>query len=416
MQELTDDPRRERLVLAGITAVVFVLQVLTLREAVGIGEPYFIAKNINAGFGYSFLYPFDSVTQITSYIPPLYVYLHLLVMKLGGGLGVMQIFGILCFHAANFVVYALMKKVSSGIVPLLGFTAFAFYVPFWIMVQKLDPDGLNMLLIALTVSYVYRLVQDRKRGDWLRLGVLYGIQLALRPDVVFAIVLFGLWIVSNLGFKRKNIRGYALSIFIALLMILPWTIRNYQVFGTFVLVSSNGGYNFYIGNNANATGEFQQVISTPEGRTQLDSLEAFFETHPTSVAADAYLMREGMRWVAENPLNALALLAKKFIYHWFFRESVGSEVQSNEWMQTAYKIASVLVLVFGLIGLFSIRNLRFRSLILTVFLYSTIVSVLFFVQSRHRAVKVDPYLVPMAVIGCAAIGKKFTTTFNRKTQ
>ena len=42
-----------------------------------------------------------------------------------------------------------------------------------------------------------------------------------------------------------------------------------------------------------------------------------------------------------------------------------------------------------------------------VFLYSTAISAIFFVQSRHRTLKVDPFLVPLAVIGVAVVGVAF---------
>jgi hypothetical protein len=40
------------------------------------------------------------------------------------------------------------------------------------------------------------------------------------------------------------------------IVVLPWTIRNYVQFNKFILVSNNGGVNFWMGNNPNAYGGF----------------------------------------------------------------------------------------------------------------------------------------------------------------
>ena len=47
-----------------------------------------------------------------------------------------------------------------------------------------------------------------------------------------------------------------LLILSAAAVISPWTLRNYRVHGEWILISSNGGINFWIGNNEQATGEF----------------------------------------------------------------------------------------------------------------------------------------------------------------
>jgi hypothetical protein len=43
------------------------------------------------------------------------------------------------------------------------------------------------------------------------------------------------------------------------LVLLPWTARNWAVFGGFVFVSTNGGYNLLVGNHPEASGGWQEV-------------------------------------------------------------------------------------------------------------------------------------------------------------
>ena len=197
LEILVRTPKREWLVLIGVSVLIFIVQLLTLRPPVGIGEPYFIAKNIAAGFGYMYAYPFDTVAEVTCYIPPLYVYFHVAIMKLGGGLIVSQVTGLLFFHAANIVIYRFFKKQTSVGNALAGFFLFAIYLPLWLTSQKPDPDGLNVLLIALTISLLYTLSRSSKVTTWGWLGLLLGVQLLLRPDIMLGMVLFGVWLLWN---------------------------------------------------------------------------------------------------------------------------------------------------------------------------------------------------------------------------
>lgn len=203
--------------------------------------------------------------------------------------------------------------------------------------------------------------------------------------------------------------GFTAAVAIGLVMVLPWTIRNYNTFGSFVLVSANSGFNFYAGNNPQATGEFQSGPSNRESEA-IDSARAeFWRTHTSDVERDAYLLDVGKEWIFTHPLDAAKLWAKKCYFHWWQRDYAGGAVAASAWMITGYKFVSFFLLVFGFYGLFSLRSKSRRALLITLFLYSTAISVIFFTQSRHRAIKVDPYLVTLSIIGVNEITKKFRT-------
>ncbi|MEP7235110.1 MAG: glycosyltransferase family 39 protein [Ignavibacteriota bacterium] len=404
-----ETPRKERTTLIAISLVVFSIQLLTLRPAVGIGEPYWIAKYLAAGQGFSYPYPFDLAVVATCYIPPLYVWFHAAIIELGGGLIVSQVFGLVFFHIANYFVYRFFRRVTTPGIALAGFVALAFYIPLWLLAQKPDPDGLNLLLLSLTILYLDELMQRPRRSVWISLGLLFGTQILVRPDILMGIAFFGLWLMlysMRMQERRKRIVGYVLALVVALVMVLPWTIRNYATFGSFVLVSANSGFNFYMGNNPQASGEFEQEPASAESIV-LDSARAqFFRAHPSHVERDSYLFGVGKEWIFAHPGQAVKLWLKKFYFHWWQRDSAGSDVGASEWMMTGYMFVSAFLLVFGFYGLFSLSSKSRRALLVTLFLYSTAIAVIFFTQSRHRAIKVDPYLVTLSLIGIDAAFKK----------
>ena len=406
---LLETKRKERLTLLTVSLVVFIAQLLTLRPPVGIGEPYWIAKYLTAGQGFSYAYPFDAAIVATCYIPPLYVWFHAAIIELGGELVISQIAGLIFFHIANYYFYRFFRRITSPGIALAGFIALAFYIPLWLLAQKPDPDGLNLLLLALTILTLDDAMERPGKTVWVILGLLFGVQILVRPDILMGMVFFGVWLVaySRNGKQRKeNFIGYCLAVGISLLMVLPWTIRNYHTFGSFVLVSANSGFNFYIGNNPQATGEFQQGDTSRES-VAIDSARAqYFRIHPSDVERDSYLFKVGKEWILAHPMQAMKLWMKKFYFHWWQRDSAGGDVAAAQWMLTGYKFVSAFLLIFGFYGLFSLKSKSRQALLITLFLYSTAISLIFFTQSRHRAIKVDPYLVTLSIVGIDAAIKK----------
>jgi hypothetical protein len=409
LNALTQTKRKERITLLAISLVVFIIQLLTLRQPVGIGEPYWIARYLAAGHGFVYAYPFDLAIVPTCYIPPLYVWFHAAIIELGGGLIVSQIIGLIFFHIANYYFYRFFRRITSPGIALAGFIALAFYIPLWLLAQKPDPDGLNLLLLTLTILVLDDAMERPRKGVWITLGLLFGVQILVRPDILMGIAFFGIWLIAyskNWKERKEKLIGYSTAIGISLLLVLPWTIRNYDTFGAFVLVSANSGFNFYMGNNPQATGEFQQGLPTAESATIDSARTKYYREHPSHVERDSYLFSIGKQWIFAHPMDALKLDMKKFYFHWWQRDSAGGDIGAAEWMMTGYKIVSAFLLLFGFYGLFTLRSKSRRALLITLFLYPTAISVIFFTQSRHRAIKVDPYLVTLSIIGIDAAIKK----------
>ena len=51
----------------------------------------------------------------------------------------------------------------------------------------------------------------------------------------------------------------ALTVLIACLLIAPWSIRNTRLLGSFVQISTNGGVNFWEGNNPTSNGSTEAL-------------------------------------------------------------------------------------------------------------------------------------------------------------
>lgn len=388
-----------------IALIALLFQLLNLRAPSFYGEPYLVAKNIVAGKGYVFAYPITTAVGSTCYVTPLYTYLQVPFLYFGLGERGIQIMNLLFLQAACFVLYRFFRKFTTPGVALLTFATLSFYIPFWILSYTLEPDSLNLLLLVLTVECAYSLSKNPSRRVWIWFGVLIGIQLLLRPDIMLGAVLLSVWLLAW-SWSKETVIGVAIAALVSLAVVSPWTLRNYLAFHKFVPVSANAGMNLYEGNNPVATGEFSELPATPESRKDFQDVQEYSKTHD-QIEIDHYRLTLAEAWMAAHPSEVLKLDVKKIWYHWFGRPIMGEQYHYTfQRMEVPYKIFGVAMLAFGLFGLFSIHNKKLQSLILVIFVYSTLVSAIFFVQTRHRILKVDPFLLPLAVMGVAMLVEK----------
>jgi len=93
---------------------------------------------------------------------------------------------------------------------------------------------------------------------------------------------------------------------VMLLCIAPWTLRNYRALGKPVLISTNGGLNFWMGNNPGAGGAYH-APSDPD----LNPLLAYLDDE---LALDEAGYRYGLAFMRANPRRVVTLWPAKVFY------------------------------------------------------------------------------------------------------
>ncbi len=163
-----------------------------------------------------------------------------------------------------------------------------------------------------------------------------------------------LWVLireSKPGWSR--IQKPLLLGFAGLLVLLPWSLHNYQVHSTVSVTGTNGGMNFWIGNNPQATGEY----TFP---TQIDRELVLQTANWDERVRDRFFYQQGMDYIHSQPGPALKLAVKKLTYFVFFRPSIGSSYQSIDLKvgiaQQSFIASWLLLLPLGLAGLWIDRK------------------------------------------------------------
>jgi 4-amino-4-deoxy-L-arabinose transferase-like glycosyltransferase len=174
-----------------------------------------------------------------------------------------------------------------------------------------------VLLDVLLLLALVRAAEDRRARWWALSGLLLGLSAIARPDVLVfapAAFLWLVWLERPLG-RRALAAAAALGLG-TLAPILPVTARNWFVGHDRVLISSQGGVNFYIGNNPHSDGTTAVVPGTPVGwwegydRTHADAARALGRKPLESEVSQHYFAL-GREFWRTQPWKALELTAWK---------------------------------------------------------------------------------------------------------
>lgn len=163
----------------------------------------------------------------------------------------------------------------------------------------------TLLLVFVTYLWVSRPTANLA---WYALGgTCIGFASLVRPSaLLFGLVLL-LYLLSIASERRKPVR-LAAAVLITFLFtafaITPTLARNYRVFGTFVLISNNGGVSLYQTYNPHSNG----------GYTELDNPEiARLIANPrTEVQADRLASRLAVHYIASHFERDLVIVFKNF--------------------------------------------------------------------------------------------------------
>ena len=131
-------------------------------------------------------------------------------------------------------------------------------------------------------------------------GVLLALSSYLRPVGLLLPFLIILYYFKSYGIKPSlKYSGIILAVFI--LILSPWIIRNYQVFHSFVPVSTNGGLNFLMGNHPNSNGNVNSNFEYDN--SNLNEVEE---------SVNAY--NNGFKSIIDDPLQAIVRSFKKIMF------------------------------------------------------------------------------------------------------
>ncbi|OGC92204.1 MAG: hypothetical protein A2142_09485 [candidate division Zixibacteria bacterium RBG_16_48_11] len=397
---------RERLFLAGLFVFAFLLRVIYLLQIKS--NPFFENLSLDSLFHDLWAQSIASGNWIGEGVffrAPFYPYFLALVYKIfGHDLLVAKLIQHLLGCFSVVLVYLLARKLFDRRVAVISGLLAATY---WILIYFEGELLLDFLLVffgTLLILLLYRAFEKPTFWRWFSAGLVLGLFAVTRPNILIFIPLILFWLLIQPGSNwRKAVKSW---IFIGLgagLIILPVTLRNYLIGKDFVLVASQGGINFFIGNNPYADGTSAVVPGLGDDWDYADAVvlaeqELGKKLKPSE--ASNYFYKRGWDFIFNQPEKSLPLLGKKFYLFWN-----KFEVSNNQNTYFYYRYSWLLKILptgFWLVGplailgmIYSLRRFRkYSPLFFYIFSYMLTV-VFFFVADRFR-LPVIPVLIIFA--------------------
>lgn len=286
-----------------------------------------------------------------------------------------------------------------------------------------------VLVVPLNAAMLLLLGEAARCGRaqwWIGAGIAAGASAVVRPDVLpFLPVAAALVWWMNADRRRASI-GVAAFAVAAAAIVLPLAARNRIVGGEWVLVSANGGANFYIGNNAESDGRSVTFPGLTQWGGGWEDTKALAEREAGRTLswseASSHFFAKGLASWRENP-GAMATLALRKL--WYFGHGLEILNSRDDYTSRHFSVvARVLLwpfpphLPWGLLGPIAMgvafwawrRGGAARLLVAYIAVYWVVVAA-FFVTGRFRL----PVVPAAAVLAAGFVHAILSQGFASKT-
>lgn len=322
-----------------------------------------------------------------------------------------------------FITYLAFKMAGRARTAYIAGSIAAMYGTFVYFEGELLIVTLIIFLDLAALSWLAKIGPAAPPSRYLIPGFLLGLSAIARPTILafWPPLILWLWLCRERPLQRSLvIRSLSVSLSL-FLPVMAVTICNCARSGDFVLIASQGGVNFYIGNNPVADGKTviapgtQRAIGEYKDNVWLSSKmtaeeELGRELKPSEVSR--YWFRKGAEFWIEAPGKASGLLLRKLYY--FFQ---GYEIPNNmdpyfssewSWIVRFLMFSRIVSVPFGLIGPLGLVGIYIWlwqyplrsspggriSLLLLLFGVSYSLSVIiFFVNARFRLPVVPVFII-----------------------
>jgi hypothetical protein len=379
-----------------------------------------LGARLITGHGFSFdrgWYPFtppDTPTAHWSFLYSLFVaaiYALFGVHPLAVRLTQAVIGGILL----PYIVYRLARRVFAAeadsftsafsiphILPLVATLLAAVYAYFILYAATLMTETFYIAALLWVLEQTLALAEcpTTRGGLWLGLGL--GLATLLRQSIlpwVAVMFVWLLWVGLRRGSFRRMVGSLSLSTSLLIVMIMPFTVRNYFVYGRFLLLNSNAGYAMYSAQHPMHGTNFQEFAAAPVPEELMGLNEA---------QLDQELMRRGIGFVLAEPGRYLLLSLSRARAYFEFWPSPGTTLLNNIGRTGSFGLF-LPFMVYGLWRTFrQVGSLRSRSdwtrfsitpfaLVLLFMLFYSALHIFTWAMPRYR-LPVDAVALPFAAL------------------
>ncbi len=367
-----------------------------------------VAKSIALGQGFSSPLPLVQ-TGPTAWTAPIYPYLLA---------GIFKVWGIYSFrsHVAAQALNCLFVALTAIPIFAIGKRAFGLgtavaaswlwvILPSAVHIPNADvwDTSLSALLLVSLFAATLTLRQNRDVKSWVLFGLLWALGGLTNPSMLALLPFFFGWLIWNQRRSRDRwpfgTVGTAIVVFA--LCVLPWTVRNYMTFKTFVPIRSVLGITLWMGNNPVAVGVNSFSTLPTLNAAQAEQFKATGEINYSRGKE-----REALSFILSHPAATLRHIVRQVGSFWF---SVSDRPNAAWGTDPPYVKAllalNAVIIVFAAAGIATASKKK-NSYIVPFMLVLGVFPLVYYVTYslvRFRF-PIEPLILLLSVYGAVEIG------------
>jgi hypothetical protein len=385
-----------------------------------------IAFSIALGQGFGS--PYWQETGPTAWLTPVYPYMVAGAYRIFGihtphAFFAMVLLNILFSAATCIPIFYIGKRVGGLGIASLAAWSWAVFPNAWVIPYEWIWDtSLSALLMTTILWATLRLMDgERARVDrpdldregsnatelrswrsWCGYGLLWGFALMTNPSLGVMLPFLVGWIVYRLqtgGVSGGHLQlgGPALAVAIAVLCCVPWTVRNYRVFHTFIPLRSNFAFELWLGNNENFDPQSQIV---PPANPERAEIHNYIHMGETTFMQEKWA--EAISFMRSHRRLEAILFARRFVATWTGMDNPAQGFLDSDSLMTRMALVSNLLAgigaLCGIVILF-LRRSRHAFLLAAFPIVFPVVYYVTHASLRYRH-PIDPVVM---LLGAAAI-------------
>ncbi|MBC8205410.1 MAG: glycosyltransferase family 39 protein, partial [FCB group bacterium] len=299
--------------------------------------------------------------------------------------------------ATCFFVFGIGRRLfneTTGYIAALICACYPYFIFYTVILMS---ETILIFFLAVSVYYFVRLRDEPSLIFAMLFGIALGLTFLTRSIVLGLIPVFILLLWLE-GLKSRFVLSIlALAAFV--MTISPWIIRNYNLHGQFVLLSTRGGYNIWLRNNPFYYADELKALGYRVPQELLDNIKyrefldyPQFPPETGEVERNKVITQEGIKYIKANP--------KLFAYLCWIRLRTLIGVKGTLAQGMIYNIVGYLsfgiIFPLALIAFFlQWKKWRDTVPLLLIFLYFIGVYTLTHDGIRYR-LPADPYMIILA--------------------
>lgn len=363
-----------------------------------------VAKAIAAGQG--FASPLRMVdTGPTVWFTPIYPYFVAGIFKLWGIYSylseiIIQIFN--CAFAALTIIpiHAVAKRTfSTGVATGAAWTWVFFPTSLFFPITWIWDTTLAALFFALIFWATLAMRGERKILPWAGYGALWAVGGLINPSILSLFPFFVGWLLWRS--HREGIpwtKPVAAALLVFTVGLIPWTVRNYRVFGKPIALRSNFGLELWLGNNPNVTDTMSQWAHPNDNPEEAQKYKRMGE-----IPYMAEKEREAFAFMRTHPWDTINFMFRRFVENWIAVTDSPGDIWSHvPFYAKAFLVMNCLFSLLTFLGaLWAYRTRQPEAqLYVMVLLIFPLIFYLTHSSLRYRF-PIDPIMMVLAVSAVA---------------